>query len=319
MPHPHPPLSFSSCALILALLIPEGRAAETGEVLATRESKYSHLIVTRRGRTVELASMLNQKWVTRESSVNLDDPTNLVVPYTRWLFAAHLVNPAPRKVAVLGLGAGGFNRFFRKAYPEATLTCCELDEDVVELAREHMGLPQIDIENTVIGDGRYFLKKNARSQKFDWLVLDAFHGWFSPPHLKTREFYELCASRLSEKGVLVINLHDDSAVFDYDVATLRAVFPQVVFIKVPDVVNVIAVATLFPEAGLKERMGDAAGRSQSWPPPLRKLPLEHFPEQWVNPKPPGKGAGLILTDDYAPTEYLRALERPPTFINESKR
>jgi len=319
MPHPLHSFSFSSYALILVLLTTDGKAAETSEVIASRESKYSHLIVTLRGRTVELSSMLNQKWVTRESAVNLDDPTNLVVPYTRWLFAAHLVNPTPKRVAVLGLGAGGFNRFFRKAYPESELTCCELDKDVVDLARLHMNLPDIDIAHTVIGDGRYFLKKNAKSQKFDWLILDAFHGWFSPSHLKTREFYELCASRLSEMGVLVINLHDDSAVFDYDVATLRSVFPQVVFIKVPNVVNVIAVAALSADAGLKERMEKAAGRTQNWPPPLFKLPLKNVQEQWVNPKPPAKGAELILTDDYAPTEYLRALERPPTFIIESKR
>lgn len=291
------------------------RAQDT-EVLASYESKYSHLILTRRGRTVELSSMLNQKWVTRESSVNLDDPTDLVVPYTRWLFAAHLINPNPKKVAILGLGAGGFNRFFREAYPGADLTCCELDEEVINLARDHMGLSKTDIDNTVVGDGRYFLKKHARLKKFDWLVLDAFHGWFSPPHLKTREFYELCASRLSPEGVLVSNLHNDSAVFDYDVATLRSVFPTVVFIKVPLMVNVIALASMSPETDLKTRMKEEVQRADNWPRPLLRLPLTSFSDHWADPRPLEEKGSRILSDDYAPTEYLRALDRPPSFVTK---
>lgn len=315
MLHSFRPFPLTLTLLVTTLLCLAARAQNT-EVLASYESKYSRLILTRRGRTVELSSMLNQKWVTRESSVNLDDPTDLVVPYTRWLFAAHLINPNPKKVAILGLGAGGFNRFFREAYPSAELTCCELDEEVIKLACEHMGLSQTDVENTVVGDGRYFLKKHARLKKFDWLVLDAFHGWFSPPHLKTREFYELCASRLSPEGVLVANLHDDSAVFDYDVATLRSVFPKVVFIKVPKVVNVIALASMSPHSDLKARMKEETQRAANWPRPLSRLALTSFSEHWVEPLPHDENATPILTDDYAPTEYLRALERPPSFITK---
>jgi len=57
----------------------------------------------------------------RESAVDLSDPTHLVVPYTTAIAASAMFHPNPRNALMIGLGGAGFNQFFEKAFPKATL------------------------------------------------------------------------------------------------------------------------------------------------------------------------------------------------------
>ena len=107
---------------------------------------------------------------------------------------------APRKVGVIGLGAGAIIAYGRR---EDTFRFYEINPQVVELARREFtflsaGRANIEI---VLGDGRLGLEREA-SQQFDVLAMDAFSGDSIPLHLLTREAMAIYVRHLRPGGVL---------------------------------------------------------------------------------------------------------------------
>jgi hypothetical protein len=107
---------------------------------------------------------------------------------------------APRKVGVIGLGAGSIVAYARKG---DTFRFYEINPQVVELARREftfMTDTPAKIE-VVLGDGRLSLEREA-SQQFDVLAMDAFSGDSIPLHLLTREAMAIYMRHLKPGGVL---------------------------------------------------------------------------------------------------------------------
>ena len=56
---------------------------------------------------------------TVQSSMRLDDPSALVLSYTRAMMAFLLFRPRPAHLLMLGLGGGSLPKFVYKHFPEA--------------------------------------------------------------------------------------------------------------------------------------------------------------------------------------------------------
>jgi spermidine synthase len=290
--------------LALALALPAG--AET--FVKEFNSVYGHIIIQRRGSVVEMFATY-KGWMARESGIDLDNPSRIIVPYVRYLFAGSVVSPNPSKALVIGLGGGGFNRLFNEVYPDAVLTSVEIDPKVLELAREYMGFAESDKNIVAIRDGRSFVRRSK--DQYDWIILDAFHGSVVPPHLKTREFYEELGAHLTPGGVLIANIHDDSELFFYDLATYRAAFRDVVMLKVPDSGNVIVLAANWEpgtiEARLKAFDPDTIA-NETW---HREIDAARFPASIVLFSDDDFKRGRVMTDDFAPAEYFKIIPAAP--------
>jgi spermidine synthase len=241
----------------------------------------------------------------RESAVDLSDRSRLVVPYTVFAAASAVFSPEPKSVLMIGLGGGGFNQFFEKAFPSAILETVELDAQVFALAQEHFGFKTSDRNKVAILDGRMFLRRSKNA--YDWIILDAFRGGFVPPHLKTVEFYKLAQSHLVPKGLFIANVRTDSALFASDVRTLRTVFPQVGFFEVPQTENAVLVGANFGSPPLESMLKESARPvfSETF---NRIVDLSAAAKCFrLAPAEPDKHATL-LTDDFAPTEFLDAMK-----------
>jgi spermidine synthase len=244
-----------------------------------------------------------------ESTVDLADPLNLVVPYTRSLYGGLFFQPKPQKVLMIGLGGAGFHRLFMAAYPEVLLQSVELDPKVVELTRERMYFTPTANSPIATVDGRQFVKRSR--EKWDWLILDAFRGGYVPPHLKTKEFYEECAARMSDEGVFITNLHSGTELYYADLKTLRTVFPQVILFQTKNRGNVIAFAVKYASPDMTN--------PARWPPtaelsaPLQgRLDLASIRAE-VIPWPTARVArAKVMTDDFSPVEFLDAMEENNT-------
>ncbi|HEV3409398.1 MAG TPA: fused MFS/spermidine synthase, partial [Chthoniobacterales bacterium] len=202
------------------------------------------------------------------------------------------------------LGGGSFNRLFNQAYPQASLVTVELDKKVQQLATEHMGFTPSEQNSVVIADGRRFVRRNQTT--YDWLIVDAYKGNTVPPHLKTVEFYREVARCLAPGGVAAFNLQDSTKLFDFDIATLEAAFPQVVYFKVPDSPNTIAIASASGSPSLEETL--RRFETRGLPAPLRKR-VDFGRIASAHQRPHRASDAKVMTDDFAPAEYYQVVSR----------
>ena len=106
----------------------------------------------------------------------------------------------PRKVGVIGLGAGSIIAYARKG---DTFRFYEINPQVVDLAQREFTFmtdspARIEV---VLGDGRLSLEREP-DQKFDVIAMDAFSGDSIPMHLLTRQAMEIYLRHLKPDGVL---------------------------------------------------------------------------------------------------------------------
>jgi spermidine synthase len=119
-----------------------------------------------------------------------------------------LLHPDPQEVLVVSLG-GGITLGSVAQHDLRRVTCVELVPQVVTAARQHFGPfnhgvlqdPRPPAVEIVIDDGRNYLL--AGGDTYDVITGDATHptsadSWV----LYTREFYQLCRTRLTEDGIM---------------------------------------------------------------------------------------------------------------------
>lgn len=140
-----------------------------------------------------------------QSSLCLDDPTALVLGYTRSMLAALLFRPAPQRILLIGLGGGALARFLLKHLPAARIDCVETRSSVVALAHEYFHLPVSPRLHIHINDGAAYLN-TCGDRQFDMILVDAFDGGGIHSSVCTTAFYEDCRRALSQGGALSANL-----------------------------------------------------------------------------------------------------------------
>ena len=153
-----------------------------------------------------------------QSSMRLDAPDELLLDYTRAMMGCLLLNPAPRRVLMIGLGGGSMLKYLHRHLPDATFTVVEISQAVIDLRGDFLIPPDSERLRTVCDDGARFIREFARAlvqpappARFDLILVDGFDGAGLPPALSSRRFYEDCRAALSEDGVLVANVQADTA------------------------------------------------------------------------------------------------------------
>jgi spermidine synthase len=288
----------------LVSLVAVSYAAE-GDFVENFDTIYNSLTVERRGNIVELRARARGSEAL-ESAVDLSDPLQLVVHYTRSLYGALYIHPKPQRVLMIGLGGAGFHRLFSAAFPDSLLHTVELDDKVLELCQTRMQFKPTAKTPVTIMDGRMFVKRDK--QQWDWLILDAFRGGFVPPHLKTEEFYRECAARLSDRGVFISNLHATSQLYYSDLKTIQKVFPQVVLFETEGRGNVIACGVKYKAPIITDPRRWPAPEAVSSPVFAGRLDMADVRREHV-PFPVNRMMiAKVLTDDFAPVEFLDALK-----------
>jgi hypothetical protein len=119
------------------------------------------------------------------SYVDLADARHLEFDYLRWLRIVLRVAGA-RRVLHIGGGACALARALAAADPRGRQEVCEVDADVLAVAREHLGLrrtPGLRVRHV---EGRAHIAAQP-DRSWDAVVIDAFIGARVPPRLVTVE------------------------------------------------------------------------------------------------------------------------------------
>jgi len=178
---------------------------------------------------------------TPQSHVDLDDPARIEFEYVRRLaHVTDLVAPpgAPLRALHLGGGALTLPRYIATTRPRSTQQVVEIDAALIELVRARLPVDRTWRIRIRHGDARAVLAK-APEDTFDLVVTDVFAGARTPAHLTSVEFVSLVARALRADGVYAANIADGGQLpfARAQVATVRAVFPQVCVLAEPTVLR----------------------------------------------------------------------------------
>jgi spermidine synthase len=221
----------------------------------------------------------------------------LVAPY----FNAPMDKPQQvKRIAIVGLAAGTTARQATAVYGPIPIDGFEIDPKIVEVGRKYFGMTMPNL-NAIITDGRWGLEHSP--YKYSIIAVDAYRPPYIPPHLTTREFFQIAYDHLESDGTLAINVGrapGDRRLIDDLAATIGTIFPSVYIMDVPNTFNSIIYATKQPTKvdNLAANYLRLSADSNTHP-----LLLQAALTAFANLRPTPKN-GIVFTDDLAPIEWI---------------
>lgn len=213
------------------------------------------------------------------------------------LVAHAAVSEGPTRALFLGGCNYSYPRAFLDSRPNAKAVVVEIDPGMTAVAEAFFNFDPAEYPSLSIvhADARRFLDDDEAI--YDIIFMDVFGSSSNTPHhLTTAETFALLAERAGEKGALVINIispyEGEASRFAASMlATARTAFPTAelytlgsTYPTIPQNLLLVASnATEFDSVIHDPRYTDVV---------LRKIDATRLPE------------GMVLTDDYAPVEYL---------------
>jgi predicted membrane-bound spermidine synthase len=205
-----------------------------------------------------------------------------------------------KRMAIVGLAAGTTARQATAVYNGLPIDGFEIDPAIVAVGRKYfdMNMPNLQVH---VEDGRLGLEQSPF--KYDIIAVDAYRPPYIPPHMTTREFFQICADRLAPTGVLTINaasVPNDRRLIDGLATTMRTIFPSVHIMDIPGTLNTMIYATM-----QATRPEDFAANlvELSQEPGIHPLLLNSMQTVFANLKP-GFETTTVFTDDRAPIEWI---------------
>jgi spermidine synthase len=280
-------------------------AQDSRNLLESKESLYNNIYVYEQSPYVSMTFGHNRRIYT-ESVYNTRDDRDLPVEYTRFMTASLMYAKDVHSVLEIGFGGGRTTWYLHRYLPKAAVTSVELDPTVVELAKKYFGIKEEPNFAIVNRDGRLFLSESK--ERYDIILIDAYRGPFVPFHLLTKEFYQIVKDHLADGGVVAQNVEPSTMLFDSAVKTINAVLPQLDFYRADG--NIVTVAYDGPERKPEDLAGLARDRDKSLG--LRYSLMEMLAQR-RHIQIAGGGVidanAKVLTDDFAPVETLKNIER----------
>lgn len=285
----------------LATVLFSAQAVAQRTVIHEERSQYRNVVVTEfNGQRCMLFNV--HRGDMNQTCIDLRDPRRLVFNYTKMSFAGLLLNPDPQRILVAGLGGGTIPMVMRELYPDAVIDVLEVDQAVVNVAKEFFGYREDERHTVHVVDARVFIKRaGLRGEQYDYVVLDAFSGEYIPEHLLTREFLQEVADILTDDGVVVANTFASSQLYDYESVTYQAVFGEFYNFKQAGSGNriILAMKQALPEPGLlRQPARDLFERLRPY-----GINFLEYPAQ-LSTRPDWDESTRVLTDQYSPANLL---------------
>ncbi len=142
-----------------------------------------------------------------QSLMSVQQPTHLVVPYTRTMMGFLLMVHKPAHILMIGLGGGSLAKFCYQHLPETRITVVDINPHAIAM-RGHFQVPDDDARFKVVcADGADFVRDTRKT--FDVILVDGFDADGQSAQLSSKAFYENACRVLRPKGVIAINLDSD--------------------------------------------------------------------------------------------------------------
>jgi len=131
-----------------------------------------------------------------------------VVKYTQYYSLYKIFNPDAKDILAIGGGGYVVPKSYYNEIPDSTIDVAEIEPKLFDLGKKYFRVPTNDRLRNHIEDGRRFLHDSKK--KYDVIYSDAYFSFATiPPHLVTKEFFELAKSKLNDKGIFIGNFYGD--------------------------------------------------------------------------------------------------------------
>lgn len=150
-----------------------------------------------------LSLHINSK--TIQSSVDLKNPTKLILQYTISMLAFFLFDYKNiKKIVHIGLGGGSIAKWINKYFPNIYQTIIEINSKIIIIAKTSFFLPKENNKFKIIQkDGFEYIKSIHNTNV---ILIDAFDGIDIKECFLSEDFLINSKKSLNKNGIFVINL-----------------------------------------------------------------------------------------------------------------
>ncbi|HMO77752.1 MAG TPA: fused MFS/spermidine synthase [Candidatus Paceibacterota bacterium] len=196
------PLLLLALILLSALVYFLVTTKTSASDLVSKDGYYSHLRVFD-GYREDVPTRFLKREVNHSAAIYLNSD-KLVYPYAKFAFFYKELVPEAKTVLHLGGGAYTVPRALYLDNPNLQQDVVEIEPELYAIAKKYFRLPSTpQIKNHAM-DARVFVNRNH--SKYDFIFVDVFSsGFFTPPHLVTKEFFTSLKKSLSVDGVIIMN------------------------------------------------------------------------------------------------------------------
>jgi spermidine synthase len=197
-----------------------------------------------------------------QGAMRIARPWALELEYTRELMLPLVLREEPpATVLQVGLGAASITRFLHRYFPGAWLTVVEIDARVIEAARQFFKLPEESQRLRILtGEGHEFVAQSR--SRFDLIIVDGYDEKARTGSLDTTSFYMAARERLSQRGLMAVNLLTRRRGVAASEQRMRHAFGEHVrVVPPPEAGNTIAVAGV--EAPIADSPEDLRARANA--------------------------------------------------------
>ena len=258
------------------------------------DTQYSRIFIT------------NQEYQNQESQflyidgfVNsgmfLNDPNKLVFEYTQFYDVFEHFNPDFKTTVMFGGAGYSYPKHFQEKHPNMPLDIVEIDPELTQLAKDHFEFKQAPTTSIFHQDAKCFL--NQTESKYDVVLYDVLTSNLSVPfYLTTQETFTGIKNIMNTDAVLIMNLLGDqngmgANFLKSEYLTLKTVFEEVLVFSAQDSSVTGMKNYMFVALNMKNENLEVAKTTYLQNP----ITLTHLEN------------GMILTDDFAPTNYLMSV------------
>jgi len=290
--------------VLMVLIIPLSFLVQPTDasILFMKDGVYEKLTIFEEERDGQLVRFLVQD--RSNSGAMFMSSNDHVYEYTKYYSVYEILQPNLKSVLFLGGGAYTIPKALFHELPDAQIDVVEIEPSLFELAKEFFALPDDPRIKNHVEDGRRFLHDTQNT--YDFIVSDVYHSIYSiPMHFTTKEFFQLAKDKLHDDGVFLANIVsslsvESSSLFLTEAKTFQSVFPNSYFFAVESPHSEGPQNIIF--VGYKsEKVIDFQHET------LRNhsnKTIQMLGEKEIVIEQFDLSKYQILTDDFAPVEYL---------------
>ena len=197
-----------------------------------------------------------------------------------------------QRALVIGMGAGQLPMLLQQQ--GLYVDTVEIDPKVGNMAEKHFDF-NLPAEQVHYMDGRLFLMRSKNN--YEYIAIDAFNAEQIASHLVTAEAFAETKTRMTDAGVLAINV--TSTTTGKDIAalqhTLKTVFTNVRTFSLEDGSELASIVFLASMSPIHLNISDAL---------IVESQLEDV-KQFMAGELPDLHSDVLLTDDFNPISYQR--------------